>query len=269
MAVARVGVDQEPNGVAKLRLPSRLRLVDDVAESLEDAILAGRMRPGERLIETRLCAELGVSRTTLREALLMLERRGLVRGEPRRGTFVTRLSRTEARDLCLARALLEAYAVTAGYRRLDESVFARLEDLIDRMDPLCLPEHTPDLIQLDRAFHELLVQVADSTRVKELWSSLNGQMSALILSSIEHHHASASDVAGFHRVLVLALRSGDVGVAKEAVIVHYLGNEPDDDGHDPETLGEIAGVIEAMARHAGADGYHGATARPGSSPRGR
>src|SRR5688572_17099699 len=131
MAVALKTEVEQPNGVVKLRPPSRLRLVDDVSHSIEDAILAGRMRPGDRLIETRLCAELGVSRTTLREALLMLERRGLVRGEPRRGTFVTRLSRTETRDLCLARALLEAYAVTVGYRRLDESVFERLEHLLD------------------------------------------------------------------------------------------------------------------------------------------
>src|SRR5687768_16692374 len=131
MAIAQGTAVEQANGVTKLRPPSRLRLVDDVSHSLEDAILAGRMRPGERLVETRLCAELGVSRTTLREALLMLQRRGLVRSEPRRGTFVTRLSRHEARDLCLARALLEAYAVTSGYDRLAGETFARLDELLD------------------------------------------------------------------------------------------------------------------------------------------
>ncbi len=99
---------------ARLRQPSGLRLVDDVADSLEDAILAGRMKPGERLTEMRLCDELAVSRTTLREALLILQQRGLVRSEPRRGTFVTRLSRDESLDLCRARSLVGI--VCAGIR---------------------------------------------------------------------------------------------------------------------------------------------------------
>src|SRR3712207_3144547 len=170
MAVAAKMADVDQGTVVKLRPPTRLRLVDDVASSLEDAILAGRVRPGERLIETRVCAELGVSRTTLREALLMLERRGLVRGEPRRGTFVTRLSRDEARDLCLVRALLEAYAVGTGYARLDEATFARLDALVAEMATCRLPEETPRLIRLDRDFHGLLVRVADSARVRELWA---------------------------------------------------------------------------------------------------
>src|SRR5215211_7272291 len=211
--VARETEPAEP--IAKLRQPSRLRLVDGVAHSLEDAILAGRMRPGERLIETKLCDELGVSRTTLREALLMLERRGLVSSEPRRGTFVTRLAREDAVDLCRTRALLEAFALTSGYDRLDAATFAALDDLLTEMAALNFPEDVPRLIGIDLAFHRLLIRGAGAPRVVELWSSLDGQMSALILSSIEHHHAGIGDVVAFHRALLDAVRSGDVAVARE------------------------------------------------------
>jgi DNA-binding GntR family transcriptional regulator len=238
------------NGVATLRRPSGLRLVDDVAHSIEDAILAGRMRPGERLIETKLCDELGVSRTTLREALLILERRGLVRGEPRRGTFVTRLAREDALDLCRARALLEAYAMTAGYDRLDASVFAALDALLDEMAGLTLPDDFPRLIGIDLAFHRLLVQGADAPRVVELWASLDGQMSALILSSIEHHHAGIDDIVAFHRALRDAIRSGDVAVAREAVLIHYVGNGDGRPGDADVSLAEMAEIITSLARHA-------------------
>jgi DNA-binding GntR family transcriptional regulator len=251
MAVAVTAAVDQPGAAMKLRPPSRLRLVDDVSHSLEDAILAGRMRPGERLVETRLCQELGVSRTTLREALLMLQRRGLVRGEPRRGTFVTRLSRHESRDLCLARALLESYAVNSGYDRLDEATFVRLDGLLDQMAACRLPEETPVLIAVDRAFHGLLMRCTDSARVRELWAGLDGQMSALILSSLEHHHAGAADVAEFHRALVHALRTGDPAVARDAVIAHYLGNDDEDGAPDASTLAGIAEVIEALANRAG------------------
>jgi DNA-binding GntR family transcriptional regulator len=236
------------NGIATLRRPAGLRLVDDVAHSIEDAILAGRMRPGERLIETKLCDELGVSRTTLREALLMLERRGLVRGEPRRGTFVTRLAREDALDLCRSRALLEAYALTTSYDRLDAATFADLDDLLDEMADLNLPDDVPRLIGIDLAFHRLLIRGSDAPRVVELWSSLDGQMSALILSSIEHHHAGIDDIVTFHRALLTAVRSGDVAVAREAVLIHYVGNGNGESGDGEVPLSEMAEIVTSLAR---------------------
>lgn len=207
------------------------------------------MRPGERLIETKLCDELGVSRTTLREALLKLERRGLVRLEPRRGTFVTRLAREDALDLCRARALLEAFALSSGYHRLDASTFAALDNLLNEMERLNLPEDVPRLIGIDLAFHRLLIQCANVPRVVELWSSLDGQMSSLILSSIEHHHAGIVDVVAFHRALLDAVRSGDVAVAREAVLIHYVGNG---NGHPSEgevSLAEAAEIIASLVGH--------------------
>jgi DNA-binding GntR family transcriptional regulator len=237
------------SGIATLRKPSGLRLVDDVAHSIEDAILAGRMRPGERLIETKLCDELGVSRTTLREALLILERRGLVRGEPRRGTFVTRLAREDALDLCRARALLEAFALTSGFDRLDDSTFSVLDDLRDEMAGLKLPDDVPRLIAIDLAFHRLLIRGADVPRMLELWSSLDGQMSALILSSIDYHHAGIDDIVAFHRALLDAVRSGDVAVAREAVLIHYVGNGDGRTGDGEVSLAETAEIIESLVRH--------------------
>src|SRR6476620_8783832 len=122
-----------PPGTLKLRAPSRARLVDDVYRSLEEAILSGRMRPGERIVEAWLSEHLEVSRTTVREALLMLEREVYVVSEPRRGTFVTRLPREEALDLCYTRALLESFAVRAGYTRIDKLVIEQLRACIGQM----------------------------------------------------------------------------------------------------------------------------------------
>ena len=230
----------------RLRQPSGIRLVDDVAGSLEEAILAGQMRPGERLVEIPLCVELGVSRTTLREALLILQQRGLVRSEPRRGTFVTRLSREGALDLCRTRALLESYAVFVGYQKLGDDQFFRMQSLVNELGACDLPRDVPRLIQIDLEFHAMLASGVDSEGVHELWKSLNGRMSALILSSLEHHHADISDVAGFHQALLDAVRSGDPETARDAVIAHYVGVERD----AARSLIEITRVIEGMARNA-------------------
>jgi DNA-binding GntR family transcriptional regulator len=227
----------------KLHLASRSRLIDAVYHSLEEAILAGRMRPGERLVESWIAEQLQVSRTTVREALLMLEHEGYVVSQPRRGTFVTRLAREDALDLCYSRALLESFAVSTGYARIDDALLDTLAGCIDRMRGCRLPDDVPTLIQVDLTFHRPLIELGGSRRLIELWSSLNGQIGALMLTSLENQQASIDDVADFHRQLIDALRSGDAQVAQQAVIRHYVRIE-DQDAARSERMRQ---VIDALA----------------------
>jgi GntR family transcriptional regulator, rspAB operon transcriptional repressor len=232
-----------PADLPKLRPPSRHRLVDSVYHSLEDAILSGRIRPGERLVETWIAQQLQVSRTTVREALLRLEHEGYAVSKPRRGTFVTRLAREDALDLCYSRALLESFAVSSGYACLDETLLGELESCLDRMSTCRLPGDVPALIQIDLAFHRPLIELGGSRRLVELWSSLNGQIGALVLTSLENQHASIGDVVAFHRQLLDALRSGDAQIAQQAVIDHYVRGED----RDARRLAQMRQLIDALA----------------------
>ncbi len=210
------------DSLAALRAPSRARLVDDVRQSLEDAILAGHIKPGDRLVETRLTEQLGVSRTTVREALLMLERQGLVVTQPRRGTFVARLSKQDALDLGYARALLEGYAVRIGFHKIDDALLAHLDNLIEDMGQCGLPDDVPRLVQLDLDFHRLLVEICHSPRIMELWSNLSGQIRALFITTLENEHATIDYIVEFHQRLVNELRSGDPARAQTAILKHYV-----------------------------------------------
>lgn len=229
----------------KLRAPSRARLVDDVRQSLEEGILSGQIKPGERLVETRICEQLGVSRTTVREALLMLERQGLVETRPRRGTFVTRLSRQDALDVGYARALLEGFGVRVGFSRIDGGLLRRLEACVASMGACRLPGDVPRLVALDQEFHRLLVETGGSRRIAELWESLSGQIRALYITTLEREDATIAYVVAFHRELLDALRSGDPQVAQAAIVRHYV-REPD----PGDTQGDvIAAIIEQLAHH--------------------
>lgn len=218
-------------GQSKLRQPTQLRLVDDVYQSLETAILSGHLPPGERLIEARIGEELGVSRTTVREALLKLERQGLVVNNPRRGTFVTRLSQADALDLGYARALLECFAVSIGHAAIDEQTLAQLEACCEEMSTCVLPEDLPRLIGIDLAFHRLLVESSGSSRLLELWSSLNGQIGALFIRGVEHQHANTAHVVTLHRRLVTAVRGSNVAALQQAVFEHYVRPPADAPNH--------------------------------------
>jgi GntR family transcriptional regulator, rspAB operon transcriptional repressor len=236
-----------PVELPKLRPPSRHRLVDLVYHSLEDAILSGRMRPGERLVEAWIAEQLQVSRTTVREALLKLEHEGYAVSKPRRGTFVTRLAREDALDLCYSRALLESFAVSSGYASLDAALIDKLEACLERMSVCRLPDDVPTLIQIDLAFHRPLIELGGSRRLAELWSSLNGQIGALFLTSLENQHASIGDVIAFHHQLLSALRSGDAQIAQQAVIDHYVRVE-DRDSRRIAQMQQLIGTL-APAHH--------------------
>ena len=86
--------------------PATLR--SRVEEYLRSSIMEGRMKGGERLREQELCEQLGISRSTLREALRTLEAERLISIEPHRGPTVIRITEKAAQDLYALRALLEA-----------------------------------------------------------------------------------------------------------------------------------------------------------------
>lgn len=206
-----------------LELPDKARVVDHAYRSLQQAIFSSKLRPGDRLIEHQLCKELKVSRTTVREALLMLKRDGLVQSVPRQGTFVTDLSPTAAWDLCMARALLEGYAIRAGFRGFDARLFSELRQITAEMSRCVLPKDIGRLMELDMTFHGLIVDRAQSRQLEGLWSSLNGQIRALYLYYVEHIGVTTPDhIVMMHGQLVEDLASQDLIQAEKGLIEHYF-----------------------------------------------
>ncbi|MGF7124748.1 GntR family transcriptional regulator [Rhodococcus sp. TAF43] len=116
-------------------------------EQIRQAIIEGRYRPGQRLIEQRIAEEFSLSRTPVREALRRLEAEGLVHSEPNRGAMVRTLSLSDVADLYGLRARLEAYAAELAAERIEdaqrEQIDAGIEAFavalgMDAADPLDL-----------------------------------------------------------------------------------------------------------------------------------
>ena len=124
---------KEPSTLALPLLGARhqpLRQV--VTDALRKAILSKRLKPGERLIEEQLAADLGVSRNPVREALRVLESEGLVEINPRRGASVTNVSEEEAQEIVEVRAALEGFCARLAARRCSPGLKADIEKVLDR-----------------------------------------------------------------------------------------------------------------------------------------
>jgi DNA-binding GntR family transcriptional regulator len=143
-----------------------------VAAYLREAILGGRLQPGDRIRQEEVAARLGASRLPVREALRMLEAEGLTEHEPRKGARVPRLSQHEVDVIYQMRERLEPLALAESLSSLDAAELERLDEVQRRI------EENTDLekfLDLDREFHMLTYSGCTiaplMTNVVRLWNA--------------------------------------------------------------------------------------------------
>jgi DNA-binding GntR family transcriptional regulator len=211
---------------------SHQSLPEAVRMTLRRRILNNELAAGERLIEANLAAEFGVSRTTLRSALMELKNDRLVEFLPRRGCSVARMSRAEVEDACFARYLLESGAACEDRAVIDDNLIASLEKELDAMAECAESYDMAAIVECDTRLHGLLVEAGGRARLTELWHALDGQMGALMRSSLEFQGGDLSDVVTRHRSLIDAIRTKDRVLMAAAIKNHYLSPRSVHDNDD-------------------------------------
>ena len=156
---------------------SRQAITRDAYESLRDRIIHGRYTPGQRLPTAKLAADLGISRTPVREALLMLEAEGLVTGVHHQGFRVRELTREKIEKLYDLRAMLEAFAAGKAAERAGEIPAEEVDFLrntIEQHDHLIgvrrihAPDNITAMMQANRSIHDTIVAASRYPRLPEL-----------------------------------------------------------------------------------------------------
>lgn len=156
-------------GVLKpLDLDSYQPVRREVYHALREAILTGKLKPGERMVERNLARQLGVSRTPVREAIRKLELEGLVEHIPRRGVVVARISKKEAWEIYSIRAVLEGLAARLAAENITLKQLERLEELVKGMEEARAQKDTEELQRLHMEYNELIYQAAESPRLHQM-----------------------------------------------------------------------------------------------------
>lgn len=191
-------------------LRQRPNLSDDVAFDIRRRILSGELVAGEKLREESLAAELGVSRTPVREALAILGAEGAVRCLPRRGYIVRELSLREARGLYPIRALLDPEALRLSgipsARRL-----GRLEAIIEG---LSATDDVVEAIRLDEDWHRELWAECPNHVLKELIEQFFARTRRYEVASMSQSSTIQRTISMKSRIVGL-LRAGDLAAACE------------------------------------------------------
>lgn len=195
-------------------------LRSSIVQNLREAIQQHRLAPGTRLSDSELAAQLGVSHSTVREALHQLTHERLVISAPHRGFFVAGFTLDDVIDLLEMRGLLEGRIAEAVATMLTDEDLAQLEAAALSMGRIQLSE-VSGFWDADRAFHEIIVQRCSKTVPVELWNSLSSRLAML---EILHHDSFASrfDAAqDFHLTYLEELRTRDPARARRAAEEHY------------------------------------------------
>jgi DNA-binding GntR family transcriptional regulator len=182
----------------------RRSTTEQAAEAVREAVLSGRLLPGMPLREAALAAELGVSRSTLREAARTLASEGLVHYQMNRGIVVADITGSDAADIYAARAAVELAAVDALTGHRDPAVYANLADLVELIERAFGRGDTAAVLDGDRLFHATLVAATVGPRLRRFHRQLQ-QEQRLALALAERSSRELGRTADDHRQLLDAL----------------------------------------------------------------
>lgn len=199
-------------------------LADDVVDRLRDAIFHGSFKPGEALREEQLAAMLDVSRGPVREALVQLEREGLVLVRRHRGATVARLSRTDVEDVYSLRLALERLAIQRATRYATEQDFAAMEVVLAAFNvAISRGPSEKEVAELDVRFHDLIYQAARHQRLYDCWANLKSQIYIFLLSRNVVDPDFREITVKSHAALLEAIRTRDEARATTEIEAHLRG----------------------------------------------
>lgn len=191
----------------------------DLLERLSSAITEGVFRPGERLIERDLCERLGVSRTSLREALRQLEAEELIQIIPHKGPVVRRISREEFLELWEVRTVIECLAARrfASYGTAKD--INSLERSIKELEAALLARDRTLTKTTKKIFFECFAAGAKNKPLERILKQLNARLSFLWSSSFMLPGRPAESVVEL-RTLLAAIKSRNADTAHAATVLY-------------------------------------------------
>lgn len=183
-----------------------------IARILRDAIARGRFKPGQQLLETDLSNQFGVSRGLLREAMQRLTQEGLLVGRKNRGIFVATFGPDDLFDIYTSRIAIERGAClkVIDVTGRTEEMYAALTALTDELEALDPAESKSwEAVNLDIAFHEKLVEEAQSPRLNRMYDTLATE-TRMCISALEGPSFPLAQRIVEHRRIAEAIRAKDV-----------------------------------------------------------
>jgi DNA-binding GntR family transcriptional regulator len=198
-------------------------LSDRVYALIRSSIVSGEREPGDRLVESEIARQLGISQAPVREAVKRLTHEGLLTNEPRRGSYVTSISPEEfeiAREL---RAALEQIGARTAAVEATPADIAQLRSIVDRMRQASTSADAGEFRDLDMKFHATAIGISRRAILDRVWATLEPLLVSQRVIGDPGYHGDREKVVRWHEELIDALESGDADAAGKAFYAHAAG----------------------------------------------
>jgi len=216
-------MSQQPR-LVPIKLDNYKPLREIVFETLRDAIITGKMSPGERLMEIQLAEEMGVSRTPVREAIRKLELEGFVVMVPRKGAYVAGVSIKDIADVFEVRAALEGLAASLAAERITEDELDRLERSIVSINEVSDGKNINKVVESDIDFHDMLYQASRNQKLITIITNLKEQLQRYRATSLAEE-GRTKDAVDEHKQIVEAISERNGELAAELARQHIENAE--------------------------------------------
>lgn len=197
---------------------AREMLSTKIKDRILQLVLEGELRPGDRVVESRIARELGVSQSPVREAIRDLAGLGLLELEPYRGARIRSFTREEFLDDMEIRGELEAIAAGRAASRIAASDIERLRGLVDEMHALGESGDAHGQAVKNTEFHRIVVEAAGSQALERVWTLLEPYARTYVTAMVP-----GTDLVWLgdrHSAIVEALEAGDAERAASVMRSH-------------------------------------------------
>ncbi len=188
----------------------RLVLKDRVCDLIKDAILGGRLEPGDRLVEMKMASDLGVATTSIREALFELESQGFVTRNTNKGTFVTKLSSTDISQIIRVRHELEGLAAQLAEELAGPADLLALDIIVTEMEAAANDSDLRRFYRSDLAFHRKIWSLSGNRHLtKALDTTVVPLFAFFIMKNPSDSVSELLKSVGWHRKIFEAIANRD------------------------------------------------------------
>ncbi|AYD39903.1 GntR family transcriptional regulator [Clostridium fermenticellae] len=192
---------------------------DSVFSILRNAILDGKLEPGQRLVERNIAEQLKISRTPVREAIRKLEFEKLVTHIPRRGVVVSGFSREDIKEIQLMRIALEALSCSIAATKVKNNELEKLNSINNRMLKEYENGNIEKSIMMNKKFHEIICKAAESPHLYYFINTLRGYINSFTKLTYTKK-GRIEEVLEEHKKIIEALRSHNSDEAYNAAKIH-------------------------------------------------
>lgn len=193
--------------------------MDQAFQQIKEAIRSGKLKPGDRLVETQLAEEMQISRFPIREAMRYLEKEGLVQTKPFKGTYVAQLTEKDMEELYSLRSAIEELAVRILIKNIDEKKIKKLESIVAAMVQASEDDNIDKMISEDLRFHQTICEMSGHRKLLDVWLNLENQLQVFLTIEKNLFENSCQFVTTHHPILE-AIKSRKIGPAQKAIRDH-------------------------------------------------